>query len=235
MSLKKIKGLYTIINPFIPIIWITIFVSIFFDVSHLANTSINRINGTFISAIATLEEAADSLNNSVKSIGNLEATLSQVSQQINSIPEEIKIPDIQIPDANLPIKPKVKISNGLVPRVSIDNIRVDMPTIPGLAIPLVNIDKLKDFLEIDLDILKSLNQLIGIIPNLDALKEYGEEIIYGTGEIGNLIQSIVQKFIFLLITVAIIAMIAIPILILKYFNWFRDQIVQGWLLLNNKG
>ena len=124
MSLKKIKGLYRIINAFIPIVWIMIFVSIFFDVSHLANTSINRINGTFISAIATLEEAADSLNNSVKSIGNLEATLSQVSQQIKSIPEEIKIPDIQIPDANFPIKPKVKISNGLVPRVCIDYIRV---------------------------------------------------------------------------------------------------------------
>ncbi len=234
MILKKIKGLYMIINPHIPIICMIIFVSIFFDLSHLANTSVNRINNTFVGAIATLEKAADSLNNTVESIGNLEATLSQVYRQINSIPEEIKIPDIQIPDANLPIKPKVKISKNLVPRVSLDNIRVDMPTIRGFGIPLVNIDQLKDVLETNIKILEAFKQLIGIIPNLDAVKEYGQNIINRTGEIGNLIQSIVDKFMFLFIMLAIIAIIGAPGLIFKYLNWVRYQVTKGWLLLNNK-
>ncbi len=235
--LKKLKGLYIIINALIPIVWIIIFFSIFFDVSHLVNSSVNRINSTFISMVTTLEQATNSLNSSVQPIDNLEATLFQVSQKISSIPESIKIPDIQIPDANLPLKPKVKIIDNSAPifRIEIDNIKIDMPTIPGFTIPLVNLDNLKTFLKTDIEILSELKQIVGIIPNLDVVKEYGQEIVFGTGEIGNLIQSIANKFIILFIIVASISAIAIPLLIFKYLKWVGDRFTKGWLLLNNKG
>jgi hypothetical protein len=236
MSLKKIKGLWIIINALIPIIWIMIFASIFFDVNHLINSSVNRINSTFIEMVATLEQATDSLNSSVEPIENLSVTLSQVSQKIDNIPEEIKIPEIKIPDANLPLKPKVKIKNTSIPRarIEINDIKIDMPTIPGFTISLVSIDDLKTFLKTDIKILEALKQVVGIIPNLEAVKEYGQKIIYGTGEIGNLIQSIADKFIFLFIILTSLGIIAIPFLIGKYLNRLRDQITQGWLLLKNK-
>ncbi|MGF1677216.1 MAG: hypothetical protein ACFCUV_26545 [Rivularia sp. (in: cyanobacteria)] len=97
MSLNKIKGLWMIVSAFMPIFWILICISIFIDVSHLINVTVNQVNSTFVGIVSTLEQTTDSLNISVEPIGNLETTLSQLSQKINTIPIEIKIPELKIP------------------------------------------------------------------------------------------------------------------------------------------
>lgn len=97
MILKKIRGLWMILTAFIPIIWIVLFINIIIDVYHLINSYLNTFNNAFTEISATLEQSANSINNSVEQIREVQDNLSNVSEKINNIPETIPGFNISVP------------------------------------------------------------------------------------------------------------------------------------------
>ena len=79
-----------IVSAFIPIIWIIIFISIFFDIWNLLNGPIFQINSLIDSIINHLKGTTDFLIKSVKPMGSLGDKLFEVTQEIKDIPIEVK-------------------------------------------------------------------------------------------------------------------------------------------------
>ncbi|MBE9215287.1 hypothetical protein IQ247_21930 [Plectonema cf. radiosum LEGE 06105] len=213
MSLKKIKGFWMIVSAFIPIFWIIICISIFFDMSHLINSTVNQINSTFIGIVSTLEQTTDSLNISVEPIGNLETTLSQVSQRIVTIPVEIKIPEIKIPDTKLPIK---------------------LPSIPGFDIPVPGLKDTKNILAENFVILSKINEAIGNIPDIRQIQGYYQEMLLEVQDLAKDLQIIAIKILALILFgAAIIIPLLIRLLITPYLKWTHARVRKGWELISN--
>ena len=213
MVVNKIKGLWMIFTAFIPIVWVMIFLNILFDVNHLAHSSVNTINSTFSGITATLDNSANSLNNSMEPIRNLENSLSEVSQKVSNIPVDIQTPAIKLTDAKLPF---------------------ELPTIPSFDILIPGLKQVKDILANNFDILDKFNETIGSISNFEQNQAYYQEIILG---IQNSIKELQTIAIKVIIFVAVGAIIIIPFLIrlfiTPYIRWTRNRITRGWMLIRS--
>ena len=213
MVLSKIKGLWMIFTAFIPIVWVMIFLNILFDVNHLAHSSVNTINSTFSGITATFDNSANSLNNSMEPIRNLENSLSEVSQKVSNIPVDIQTPAIKLTDAKLPF---------------------ELPTIPSFDILIPGLKQVKDILANNFDILDKFNETIGSISNFEQNQAYYQEIILG---IQNSIKELQTIAIKVIIFVAVGAIIIIPFLIrlfiTPYIRWTRNRITRGWMLIRS--
>ena len=213
MVVNKIKGLWMIFTAFIPIVWVMIFLNILFDVNHLAHSSVNTINSTFSGITATFDNSANSLNNSMEPIRNLENSLSEVSQKVSNIPVDIQTPAIKLTDAKLPF---------------------ELPTIPSFDILIPGLKQVKDILANNFDILDKFNETIGSISNFEQNQAYYQEIILG---IQNSIKELQTIAIKVIIFVAVGAIIIIPFLIrlfiTPYIRWTRNRITRGWMLIRS--
>ncbi|MBF2017308.1 MAG: hypothetical protein IGS23_19315 [Rivularia sp. T60_A2020_040] len=213
MNLKKIKGLWMIVSALMPIFWILICISIFLDVSHLINGTVNQVNSTFVGIVSTLEQTTDSLNISVEPIGNLETTLSQLSQKINTIPVEIKIPELKIPDTKLPVK---------------------LPSIPGFDIPVPGLKDTKNILAENFVILSKFNELIGSIPDIKEIQGYYQEMLLEVQNLVKELQIIALKILALILFgAAIMIPLLIRLLITPYLKWTHTRVRKGWELMSN--
>lgn len=213
MVVNKIKGLWMILTAFIPIVWIMIFLNILFDVNHLAHSSVNTINSTFSGMTATFDNSANSLNNTMEPIRNLEKSLSEVSQKVNNIPVNIQTPDIKFPDARLPF---------------------ELPTIPSFDILIPGLTQVKDILANNFDILDKFNETIGSISNFEQNQAYYQEIILGIQNSIKELQTIAIKVIILVIVGAIIIIpFLIKLFITPYIRWTRNRITTGWKLIRS--
>lgn len=213
MVVNKIKGLWMIFTALIPIVWIMIFLNILFDVNHLAHSSVNTINSTFSGMTATFDNKANSLNNSMEPIRNLEKSLSEVSQKVNNIPVNIQTPDIVFPDARLPF---------------------ELPTIPSFDILIPGLKDVKNILANNFDILDKFNELIGSISNFEQNQAYYQEIILGIQNSIKELQTIAIKVIILVVVGAIILIpFLIKLFITPYIRWTRNRITTGWKLIRN--
>lgn len=213
MVVNKIKGLWMILTAFIPIVWIMIFLNILFDVNHLAHSSVNTINSTFSGMTATFDNSANSLNNTMEPIRNLEKSLSEVSQKVNNIPVNIQTPDIKFPDARLPF---------------------ELPTIPSFDILIPGLTQVKDILANNFDILDKFNETIGSISNFEQNQAYYQEIILGIQNSIKELQTIATKVIILVIVGAIIIIpFLIRLFITPYIRWTRNRITTGWKLIRS--
>lgn len=213
MVVNKIKGLWMILTAFIPIVWIMIFLNILFDVNHLAHSSVNTINSTFSGMTATFDNSANSLNNTMEPIRNLEKSLSEVSQKVNNIPVNIQTPDIKFPDARLPF---------------------ELPTIPSFDILIPGLTQVKDILANNFDILDKFNETIGSISNFEQNQAYYQEIILGIQNSIKELQTIAIKVIILVVVGAIIIIpFLIKLFITPYIRWTRNRITTGWKLIRS--
>ncbi len=214
MILNKTKGLWMIVSAFIPIFWIIIFLSLFIDLSDLINGSVNQINSTFAGVAATLEQAT-SINFSIEPISNLQTTLSQVSQQINTIPVEINFPEIRIPDTKLPIK---------------------IPSIPGFDIPVPGLKDVKNVLGENLVILSKFNDKIADIPDIKQIQGYYQEMAVGVQNLVKDLQAIAIKILALIVVgVAIVVPFIIRLFVTPYIKWTHGRVRKGWELIKAKG
>ena len=211
MILNKIKGLLMIITALIPIIWVVIFLNIIFDINHLAHTSVKTINSTFSGMISTLDNSANSLNNSIEPIRNLEKTLSEVSQKVNNIPVNIQTPVITLTDEKLPF---------------------ELPTIPSFNILIPGLKDVKNILTNNFDILDKFNQEIGSIANLEQSQLYYQRIIVSIQESIKELQIIALKIIALVVVGVIITIpLLVKLLITPYLRWTHNKITTGWKLI----
>ena len=183
MITKRITGLWMILTAFIPILWIMIFLNIIFDISHLANSSLNTIDRTFSGMVATLDNSTKSLHNSMEPIRNLEKSLSEVSQKVSNIPVNIQTPEIKLPDAQLPF---------------------ELPTISSIDILIPGLNDVKNILNQNFDILDKFNEAIGSIANFEQNQVYYDEIILGIQNSTKELQNIVIKILALVIIGGII-------------------------------
>lgn len=213
MITKRITGLWMILTAFIPILWIMIFLNIIFDVSHLANSSLNTIDRTFSGMVATLDNSTKSLHNSMEPIRNLEKSLSEVSQKVSNIPVNIQTPEIKLPDAQLPF---------------------ELPTISSIDILIPGLNDVKNILNQNFDILDKFNEAIGSIANFEQNQVYYDEIILGIQNSTKELQNIAIKILALIIIGGIIIIpLLIKLLITPYFKWTYRRITTGWKLIIN--
>ncbi len=213
MILNKIKGFWILTTAFIPILWMMILINIIFDINHLAHSSVKTINSTFSGMVATLDSSANSLNNSIEPIRNLERSLSEASQKVSSIAVDIQTPEIKLPDAQLPF---------------------ELPVIPSFDIFIPGLKDVKNILDSNFDILGNLNQGIASISNFGQNQIYNQELILGIQSSIQEIQDIAIKIIVLVVVGAIIIIpLFLRLLITPYIKWTRNRITTGWKLICN--
>lgn len=142
----------------------------------------------------------------------------------NVIPDVIpdKIPD-KIPDS-FPGRPS--IGNPLpTPQITMENVAVSMPTIPGFEAPVPALSLLKAQLHHTVEIMHSLHRVIGMLPDPNALTFYFQ------GQYWQTLQTIGGKLQYLSILAGVIALLAIPWLALTYVAWVSSRLALGWKLM----
>ncbi|MGD1914320.1 MAG: hypothetical protein ACFB2X_26830 [Rivularia sp. (in: cyanobacteria)] len=238
----KISGLLMIIYALIPMILITAFtitlLTIVNDVRIFVSGPINEINTTLIQVRQTAEQAGEQLGKSLEPIQQVNRDIQKALKQVDNlyIPDKISVPNLGIPNLKLPVKPNVKISGKLPPKVNIkmDKVSVNMPSIRGFDIPVPGLKDVKSILENNFVILGQFNEVVGNIPNLEAIREDSQKIVVEVQKLFKDLQSIGYK---ILILIILGAMILIPIImkliITPFIRWFYITIRRGWELISN--
>ncbi|MEM9926741.1 MAG: hypothetical protein AAF915_23830, partial [Cyanobacteria bacterium P01_D01_bin.50] len=213
---RKISGVLIVIYALIPMILITAFtitlLTIVNDVRIFVSGPINEINTTLIQVKQTAEQAGEQLGKSLEPIKQVNRDIQEVLKEVDNlyIPDKITVPNLGIPSVKLPVKPNVKIKSKLPPKVNVkmEDVSVRMPTIPGFDIPVPGLRNVKSILENNFVILGQFNEIVGNIPNLEAIREDSQKIVVEVQKLFKALQLLANK---ILILIVLGAMIIIPL------------------------
>jgi hypothetical protein len=241
---RKINGLLIIIIALMPVILITTFtitlMTVVNDVKTFVNGPINEINTTLIQVRQTASQAGEAIGKSLEPIKEVNQDIKQALKQVDNLylPEKVSLPNIGIPNLQLPVKPDVTISGKFPPKVNIkmEDISVTMPTIPGFDIPVPGLKDVKNILENNFIILGQFSEVVGSIPYLEPIREDSQKIVIGVQNLVKDLQTIAIKILALIV---LGAMIIIPFLIrlfiTPYIKWAHGRVRKGWELIKVKG
>ncbi|GEM_PF-3569105 len=239
---RKIRGLLMIVYGSMPIILITIFtitlLGIVNDVRIFVSGPINEINTTLIQVKETAEKAGEKIGKSLEPIQQINQEIQQGLNQIDTlyIPDKITVPNLGIPRVELPVKPNVKISGKLPPKVNIkmENVSVNMPTIPGFDVPIPGFTDVKNILENNFVILGQFSEVVGSIPYLESIREDSQIIVTEVQELVKELQFVAIKFLVLIVLgIIILIPVIIRLFVTPYITWTYGKFKRGWQLMTS--
>ncbi|NEO74399.1 hypothetical protein [Moorena sp. SIO3H5] len=238
---QRLNGIVMIINALIPIILVVVFLitflTILHDIKSLVSGPLVEINNTLVEVKQTTQKAKAEIGNILEPIKTINAEVQEAFEIVEQIPTGVSLPDLGIPDVNLPVKPDVNLGGGFPPKVNIEmkDVSVAMPTIPGFEVPVVGLQQVKAVLKDNLEILRVFNTIVSGIPNLDSLRDDSQKIVAGVQELVNGIQKIGSKVLGLIIFSAIMVIPwLIKLCIVPYATWAYGQLTTGWALVRGQ-
>ncbi|NEO89307.1 MAG: hypothetical protein F6K56_03210 [Moorea sp. SIO3G5] len=256
--MARIRGIGMIIQALIPVIYLLVviitLVTIVLDIKSLVAEPVQKINSALVTISGKLEQTGNVIGSAIAPIGDLEKKLAKTAKTIDSIPEVIELPAIPIPDAELPIKPKVKLSSReltkpvvfvfdipkipkepilKIPkvRVEIEKVPVALPDIRGAKVSVSGLKQTKALLTKNVEIIRSLNKVIGILPNLEVIRDHYQRLIVGEEGLVVIIKKICRNLLVMIILLVGTVLLSLPWLVVKYIKWASPQLTAGWQLL----
>ena len=238
---QRLNGIVMIIYALIPIIIVVVFLitflTILHDIKSLVSGPLVEINNTLVEVKESTQKAKEEITNIIEPIKTINAEVQEAFEIVEQIPTGVSLPDLGIPDVNLPVKPDVKLGGGFPPKVNIEmkDVSVAMPTIPGFEVPVVGLQQVKTVLKDNFEILTVFNTIVSGIPNLDSLRDDSQKIVAGVQELVNGIQKIGSKVLGLIIFSAIMVIPwLIKLCIAPYATWAYGQVTTGWSLVRGQ-
>ena len=209
------------------------FMSIVGDVRRLVITPLGDVG-------QILTEIKDSARQTGEAIGDIAAPIASVNgkvadalRTVDTIPTQVAVPALRIPDANLPVHPNVRMQNS-IPRIDMTSVRVAMPTVPGFTLSVDGLQRVKDVLRDNLNILGALNGITAALPDLrglsahvQAIGENARMLLSGTTRIGIKVLAIV------ILAALIVTPWAINVYVMPYVRWSFGSLRTGWKLLHS--
>ncbi|NEO12454.1 MAG: hypothetical protein F6J98_30405 [Moorea sp. SIO4G2] len=256
--MARIRGIGMIIQALIPVIYLLVVIitlaTIVLDIKSLVAEPVQKINSALVTISGKLEQTGNVIGSAIEPIGNIDKQLAKTVETIDSIPEVIELPAIPIPDAELPIKPKVKLSSReltkpvvfvfdipkipkepilKIPkvRVEIEKVPVALPDIPGAKVSVSGLKQTKALLTNNVEIIRSLNKVIGILPNIEVIRDHYQRLIVGEQGLVVIIQKICRNLLVMIILLVGTVLLSLPWLVVKYIKWASPQVTAGWQLL----
>ncbi len=241
---RKINGLLIVIYALMPVILITTFtitlLTVINDVTTFISGPVNQINTTLTQARTSAEQAGEAIGKSLEPIQQVNQEIKEALKKVDNlyIPEKVSLPNLGIPNLQLPVKPDVRISGEFPPKVNIrmQDISVAMPTIPGFDIPVPGLTDVKNILENNFVILSQFSEVVGSIPYLETIREDSQNIVIGVQNLVKDLQIIAIKILALIVLAAMtIIPFLIKLFIVPYIRWAQVRVRKGWELIKVKG
>lgn len=256
--MARIKGIGIIIQALIPVIYLLVvtitLATIVLDIQSLVGEPVQEIDSALVTISGKLDQAGNVIGSAIEPIGDLDKKLAKTVETIDSIPEEIEIPAIPIPDVKLPIKPRVKLSSRelkkpvvfvfdipkipkkpilKIPkvRVEIEKVPVALPDIPGMKVSVSGLKQTKALLTKNVEIIGTLNKVIGILPNIEVIRDHYQKLIVGEQGLLVIINKICRNLFIMIILLVGTLLLSLPWLVVKYIKWASPQLTAGWQLL----
>lgn len=241
--LKRIEGVVMIVNTFMPLILVLSAVLIGWALVHTVKSvaaeplarmdaSITRMNRT----IGDAKQAAGVLTYAV--IEGVVKPIRATTEQIEKIPTSVKIamPDINIPDARLPLRPHVSVKPkaGVPPvdiRVWMTNLTVRMPKIKGFVIPETAIPGLSDVKRVFADVFGIFGRFADVLTQMASIGTLGEEVTQALAATRDLIDSVAKSTATLVTVIVVLFWVGVTWFLLSYAIWAHRRLRLGWALV----
>ena len=116
---------------------------------------------------------------------------------------------------------------GLNPSIKLEEVKIDMPDVPGFTMTVPGILEIKEVLITSIESLNIVNDFLSEVPNFDLLGQQLQGLI-------DSIQGILGKLKILVFIVVIGILFLASFGIRGYISWSREQLTSGWRLLRNR-
>jgi hypothetical protein len=241
--LKRIEGAVMIINALLPLIVVLVAALIgwafVYTVKSAAAEPLARMQASVERMDKTIDAAKQAAG--VLTYGVIEGVAKPIratTEQIEKIPASIKIamPDINIPDARLPLKPHVEVKPkaGLPPvdvRVWMTDLNVGMPKIKGFTIPETQIPGLADVKQVLTDVFGIFGRFVDVLTKIASLGTLGEDVTVVLVATRDLIDNIAQATATLVTVIIVLFWVGIAWFLLSYVMWAQRRLRIGWALV----
>ena len=121
---QRLNGIVMIIYALIPIIIVVVFLitflTILHDIKSLVSGPLVEINNTLVEVKESTQKAKEEITNIIEPIKTINAEVQEAFEIVEQIPTGVSLPDLGIPDVNLPVKPNVNLGGGFPPKVNIE-------------------------------------------------------------------------------------------------------------------
>ena len=241
--LKRIEGAVMIVNTLMPLLVVLAAVLIGWAFVHTVKSaaaeplarmdaSIGRMDKTIDDA----KQAAGVLTYAV--IEGLAKPVRATAEQIEKIPASVKIamPDINIPDARLPLKPHISVKpKAGVPPVDVNiwmtNVTVGMPKIKGFAIPETKIPGLSHVKQVFVDVFGIFGRFVDVLTQIASIGTLGEEVTLVLAATRDLIDSVAESTATLVTVIIVLFWVGVAWFLLSYAMWAHRRLRIGWALV----
>ncbi len=235
---QRLHGFSLIIIAISPILLVgAIFITsllLLNDVKTLIAEPFDGIKNALVEVQENAAKTGAAISKVVDPIKKVSAGVKSTIQAVGRIPTEVRVPNIKIPKASLPVNPNIKM-NGVVPNITMKKMNVNMPEIPGFTIPIAGLTQVKEVITDNLDILGDLNNIFKGIPNLGGLRDNAQALV---GGVKNLFDGLKKIGVKITIILFLLALIIIPwlysVYVAPYLRGFNQSFTKGWRLLNGK-
>lgn len=240
--LKRIEGAVMIVNTLLPLIVLLGAALVgwaFYQAVKSAtaeplariDASITRMNGTIDEA----KKAAGVLTYAV--IEGVAKPIGDTAAQIGRIPASVTIamPDINIPDARLPLKPhaEVRPRPGVPPvdvRLWMTDLDVRMPKIKGFALPETRIPGLADVKTALADAFGIFRSFADVLKQIASIGELGEEVTQILAATRDLVDRVAERVAALVTVVIVLFWAGVAWFLLSYAIWANRRLRIGWAM-----
>ena len=241
--LKRIEGAVMIVNTLLPLIVVLgatiIGLAFVYTVKSAAAEPLARMDASITRMDKTIDDAkqaAGVLTYAV--IEGLAKPIRATTEQIEKIPASVKIamPDINIPDARLPLKPNVEVKPkaGFIPvdvRIWMTNLTVGMPKIKGFTIPETKIPGLSNVKRVFVDVFGIFGRFVDVLTQIASIGTLGEEVTLVLAATRDLIDSVAESTATLVTVIIVLFWVGVAWFLLSYVMWAHRRLRIGWALV----
>lgn len=236
---RKAQGILIILYGLMPAILVASFfivlLTIINDVRGLVAGPLENVQTALVEIKDVAQDIGDTASTIVEPIKNINQGLEDALSTLESLPTQLEIPSLKLPDVNLPVEPDVSVGSGFPPTVDVTmkNVSVTIPAIPSFTVDFSGLGQITGVLTDNLNILGALSDVIADLPGLDTLREESSEIIDASYKIFKILKTISIK---VLIIALLAAFVLIPLWIRLYLSpymtWAKNMFKKGWKFLN---
>jgi hypothetical protein len=237
--LKRLEGAVMIINTFMPLI-------VLLGMTALAWAFVHTVREAARDPLARIDASIDRMDDAISKARQAAGVLTyevdeRVAQPIKTAVEKISgipvsihitMPDLKIPDANLPLKPKVSAS--LTPfyvHVEMEKLRVRMPTIPGIKLPETPIPGLFQLKQAFIDVFDILARFVDVLKQIAGIGALGEEAATVLAATGDLVAAARQSTTGIVTAAVVLFYLMVGWGLLSYVMWAHRRLRIGWSLV----
>ena len=235
----KAQGLLTILYGLMPAILVASFLivllTIINDVRGLVTGPLENVQTALVEIKDVAQDLGDTAGTIVEPIQDINQRLADALSTLESIPTQLEIPSLNLPDVNLPVEPAVSIGEGFPPSVDVTmkNVSVQIPSIPSFSVDFPGLGEIAGVLTNNLNILGSLSNVLADLPGLDALRQESSKIVEASYTIFKMLKTVAIKVLVLTLLAALILIpLCIRVYISPYITWANKMLRKGWKLMH---